>query len=120
VDKVIQGLDDASLLPAAAKGKPDTGNYAGAKEFARAVADQLAAADKKSRGGNVDVMISADYRHVEDLRDVFDKMAEIIKKVAAALPGGAANIETVTIKIPRMGKDDKIPPQWIIRLHGGN
>ncbi|HEY1963631.1 MAG TPA: DUF4157 domain-containing protein, partial [Acidobacteriaceae bacterium] len=85
VDKIIQGLDDASLLPAAAKGKPDTGNYAGAKEFARSVADQLAAADKdkKSRGGNVDVMISADYRHVEDLRDVFDKMAEIIKKVAA-------------------------------------
>jgi hypothetical protein len=99
---------------------PDTGNYAGAKEFARAVADQLAAADKKSRGGNVDVMISADYRHVEDLRDVFDKMTEIIKKVASALPGGAANIETVTIKIPRMGKDDKIPPQWIVRLHGGN
>jgi Domain of unknown function (DUF4157) len=122
VDKIIQGLDDASLLPAAAKGKPDSGNYAGAKEFARSVADQLAAADKdkKSRGGNVDVMISADYRHVEDLRDVFDKMAEIIKKVAAALPGGAANIETVTIKIPRMGKDDKIPPQWIVRLHGGN
>jgi hypothetical protein len=120
VDSVIQGLDDASLLPAAAKGKPDTSNYAGAKEFARAVADQLAAADKKSRGGNVDVMISADYRHVEDLRDVFDKMTEIIKKVASALPGGAANIETVTIKIPRMGKDDKIPPQWIVRLHGGN
>jgi hypothetical protein len=81
----------------------------------------LAAADKKSRGGgNVDVMISADYRHVEDLRDVFDKMADIIKNVAASLPGGAANIETVTIKIPRMGKDDKIPPQWIVRLHGGN
>jgi len=57
----------------------------------------------------------------------FDKMAEIIKKVAAGAARRAAgkHRKRVTIKIPRMGKDDKIPPQWIVRLHvrqltGGN
>ncbi|HEV2273272.1 MAG TPA: DUF4157 domain-containing protein, partial [Acidobacteriaceae bacterium] len=46
VDKIIQALDDNSLIPAAAKGTPDAANYASAKELARNLANLLAAAEK--------------------------------------------------------------------------
>ncbi len=118
VNKIIAGVDDASLIPAAAKGKNE-GNYAGAKEFARSVADTLAAADKKKRY-TVEVPISADYRHVEDLREIFDKMEAIVRQVAGALPGGAANVGEVIVSPARDPKDKTIPARRVIRLHGGS
>lgn len=119
IDKIVQGLDDNSLVPAAAKGTDAAGNYASAKDLARAVANLLAAADKKKQY-TVELTISADYRHVEDLADIFDKIAAIVRQIAAALPGGAANVGEVIITPARFGKDDKIPARRIVRLHGGD
>ena len=118
VNKIIQGVDDASLIPAAAKGKNE-GNFAGGKEFARAVADTLAAADKQKKY-TVDMPISADYRHVEDLREIFDKMEAIVRQVAAALPGGAANVGEVILSPARDPRDKTIPARRVIPLHGGS
>jgi hypothetical protein len=118
VDKIIQSLDDASLIPAAAKGKPDAGEYASAKELARSIANLLAAADKKKQY-SVDLTIGANYRHVEDLADIFDKIEAIVKQVANALPGGAANVGEVIISPARSGKGDTFPARRIVKLHGG-
>lgn len=118
VNKVIQGVDDTSLIPAVAKGK-DEGNFAGGKEFARAVADALADADKHKKY-TLDMPISADYRHVEDLREIFDKMEAIVRQVAAALPGGAANVGQVILSPARDPRDKTIPARRVIPLHGGS
>ena len=119
IDKIIQGLDDTSLVPAAAKGTPQAGDYAIAKDLARNVANLLAAADKKKQY-TVEVTIGMNYRHVEDLADIFDKTSDIVRQIAAALPGGAANVGEVIITPARAGKYDKIPARRIVRLHGGN
>jgi hypothetical protein len=119
VEQIVQGLDDGSLIPAAAKGKANQGDFASAKDFARGVTDQLADADKKKQY-TVEVFISTSYRHVDDLREIFDKMEDIVKKVAAALPGGAANVGEVIISPERMGKKDTIPARRVVRLHGGD
>jgi len=119
VDKIIQGLDDNSLIPAAAKGKADADNYASARDLARGVANRLAAADKKKQY-TVEVTIPMTYRHVEDLADIFDKISDIVKRIAAALPGGAANVGEVIISPARAGKDDTFPARRIVKLHGGD
>jgi hypothetical protein len=66
------------------------------------------------------VPISADYRHVEDLREIFDKMEAIVRQVAGALPGGAANVGEVIVSPARDPRDKTIPPRRVIRLHGGS
>jgi hypothetical protein len=119
IDKIIQGLDDTSLVPAAAKGTPQAGDYASAKDLARNVANLLAAADKKKQY-TVELTIGMNYRHVEDLADIFDKISDIVRQIAAALPGGAANVGEVIITPARAGKDDKIPARRIVKLHSGN
>jgi hypothetical protein len=119
VDKIIQALDDSSLIPAAAKGTEDAGNYASAKELARNVANLLAAADKKKQF-SVDLTIGMNYRHMDDLAVIFDKISEIVKQIAAALPGGAANVGQVIVSPARAGKDDSFPARRIVKLHGGD
>jgi len=119
VKKIIQSLDDKSLIPAAALGTPDAANYASAKELARQVADLLAAADKKKQY-SVELTIGMNYRHAEDLSQIFDKISSIVRQVAGALPGGAANVGEVIITPARSGKDDKFPARRILKLHGGD
>jgi hypothetical protein len=117
VDKIIQALDDNSLIPAAAKGTSDAGNYASAKELARNVANLLATANKKKQY-TVELTIGMNYRHVDDLADIFDKISDIIRQIAAAIPGGVPNVGEVIITPARSGKDDKLPARRIVRLQG--
>jgi len=119
VDKIVQGLDDSSLVPAAARGKPDAAEYASAQDLARTAANLLAAGDKKKQY-SVDLTIGMNYRHVEDLAEIFDKIAVIVRQIAAALPGGAANVDQVIISPARAGKDDTYPARRIVKLHGGD
>jgi hypothetical protein len=119
VDKIIQSLDDGSLIPAAAKGTADATNFAGAQELARNVANLLAAADKKKQY-TVELTISMQYRHVEDLGAIFDKISDIVRQIAGALPGGAVNVGEVIISPARSGKGDTYPARRIVRLHGGD
>jgi hypothetical protein len=79
----------------------------------------LAAADKKKQY-TVELTISMSYRHVEDLADIFDKISDIVRQIAGALPGGAANVGEVIISPARTGKGDTIPARRIVKLHGGN
>jgi hypothetical protein len=119
VDKIIQGLDDSSLIPAAAKGTPDATNYASAKALAADAANRLAAADKKKQY-TVELTIPISYRHVEDLAAIFDKISDIVRQIASALPGGAANVGEVIISPARAGKGDTFPARRIVKLHGGD
>jgi hypothetical protein len=118
VSKIVDSIDDQSLIPAAAKGKPEADNYAGAKYLASSLANLLAAADKKKQY-SVELNISADYRRVEDLPEIFDKIEAIVRQIAAALPGGAANVHEVIISPARRDKND-YPARRIVRLHGGD
>jgi hypothetical protein len=119
VDKIIQALDDNSLIPAAAKGTPDAAKYAPAKELAVSVANLLAAAEEKKQY-SVELTISMDYRHVDDLGAIFDKISDIVVQIAGALPGGAAHVGKVIITPARAGKGDSFPARRILKLHGGD
>ena len=120
VNKVVQSLDDAALVPAAAKGKPEAAEFAGAKLLAQRIADQLADAEANKKD-TVEVTIGPNYRHVDvdDLREIFQKIEAIVRQIAAVLPGGVRDVDKVIISPARTGTADKIPPQWIVKLHDG-
>jgi hypothetical protein len=115
VQKIVQALDDGSLIPAAAKDTPGAADFGGAKLFAENVARLLAAAQDHGQS-TVTVPISINYRQVEDLREIFIRMETIVRQIAGALQGGVSGVDKVIISPPR-GKGDKIPPQWIVMLH---
>jgi len=119
VDSIIQGLDDQSLIPAAAKGKPEAGEFAGAKELARSIANMLQAANAKKRY-TVDLDLPMGYRHQPDLMDIFDKVEAIVKQVAAAIPGGIPNVGEVIISPAKAPDDKTFPARRIVRLRGGD
>lgn len=119
VDAIIQGLDDSSLIPAAAKDTENAGNFASAKELARSLANMLAAANKKKQY-SVELTIPTSYRHVEDLRDIFDRIEAIVRQIASAIPGGVPNVGEVVITPARTSKDDTFPARRIVKLGGGN
>jgi hypothetical protein len=119
VVKIVQALDDDALVPAAAKGSPQAGDFIKAKDFARRIANQLAAA-QASKQDTVVVTLGPMYRHLEHLEDLvetFDKTEQIVRQIAAALPGGVENVKKVTIT-PGREKGDKIPPQRDVLLQG--
>jgi hypothetical protein len=121
VVKIIQALDDDALIPAAAKGSKQAGNFIKAKDFARRIANQLAAA-QASKQDTVVVTLGPSYRHlehIEDLVETFDKAEQIVRQIAAALEGGVDNVKKVTIT-PGREKGDKIPPQRDVLLQGGD
>ncbi|HEY6345291.1 MAG TPA: DUF4157 domain-containing protein [Bryobacteraceae bacterium] len=121
VVKIIQELDDDALIPAAAKGSPQAGGFIKAKDFARRIANQLAAA-QASKQDTVVVTLGPSYRHLEhldDLIETFDKAEQIVRQIAAALEGGVENVKKVTIT-PGREKGDKIPPQRDVLLQGGD
>ena len=68
----------------------------------------------------MELTIPTSYRHVEDLRDIFDKIAAIVRQIAGAVPGGVPNVGEVIITPARTGKDDTIPARRIVKLHGGD
>jgi hypothetical protein len=119
VVKIIQALDDDALIPAAAKGSKQAGNFIKAQDFARRIANQLAAA-QASKQDTVVVALGPSYRdlHLEDLVEIFDRAEQIVRQIAAAL-GGVENVKKVTIT-PGWEKGGKIPPQRDVLLQGGD
>lgn len=105
VDKIVQALPDDALVPAAAKGTPQTAEFASAKELAQRVADELAEAETKKRD-TVEVTIGQNYRHAEDLAEIFDKTQKIVRQIAAVLPGGVTDVQTVVISPGQAGVTD--------------
>ena len=119
VQKVVASVDDDELIPAAAKGTDVAGNFTGAQELGRYIADQLAAAEA-SRKDTVVVPISEDYRHAKDLQEIFVRIEAIVRQIAAVLPGGVRDVEKVIIEAGAMGKDRKYPPRWVVKIHDGS
>jgi hypothetical protein len=118
VKKIVQALDDEALIPAAARGTPQAEDFDHAKPLAEDVADALAYAEARKQS-TVDVTISKSYRHVEDLGQIFDKIENIVRQIAAVLPGGVKDVDEVIISPKREGKSDKIPARRVVKLHGG-
>jgi hypothetical protein len=118
VKTVVQSLDDNALVPAAAKGTPQAAEFGGARLLAQDIADHLAAAEAIKKG-TVEVTIGMNYRHVDDLREIFEKIEVIVRQIAAVLPGGVKDVDKVIISPTRTGKADKYPPEWVVKLHNG-
>lgn len=114
VEKVVQSLDDAQLIPAEFKGKPQAANFAGARDLARTIAAQIAEAQANKRS-TVRVVIGAEYRSAADLREIFDRIENIVRQIAAALPGGAKDVDEVIISTPA-SKAERFPPQRRVPL----
>jgi hypothetical protein len=118
VDKIVRALPEDALVPAAAKGTPQAAEFASAKLLAQRIADQLAEAEAKKRD-TVEVTIGQNYRHAEDLAEIFDKAENIVRQIAAVLPGGVKDVQKVVISPGRAGRGDRYPPQRVVMLHRG-
>jgi hypothetical protein len=120
VNKVVESVDDDALVPAAVKGKPEAADFAGARALAQTVAVQLAAAEANKKA-TVELTLGPNYRHVDvdDLQAIFQNIEAIVRQIAAVLPGGVRDVDKVIISLPRTGKADRYPPQWIVKLHDG-
>jgi hypothetical protein len=116
VDQIIQGLDDGYLLPASAKAA-DIDTYGNAKEIARTIANQMGATDKQKSPTTVTITLSASYRKAEGLADVFDKVADLVNKIAKVMPGGAAKVADVIITPASAANDQTLPMRRVIHLH---
>jgi hypothetical protein len=119
VVKIVQALDDDSLVPASAKNTPQAAEFSGARLLAQTIANQLAGAQAKKQY-TVEVTIGIGYRHVEDLGQIFDRIENIVRQIAAVLPGGVRDVNEVIISPARAGKSDKYPARRVVKLHGGN
>ena len=99
VEQVIQGIDDNSTIPPDARGKPLADSLSGAKDFARALADRLDAA-QRGKHYSVDMTISNSYRQVADVPAALDEFERIVRLVAtAALPEQGSNVGEVTVTV---------------------
>ena len=119
VKKIVQALDDDALVPAAFKGTPQAAEFGSAKLLAQSIANQLAAAQAK-RQYTVEVTIGMNYRGVADLGEIFGKIENIVRQIAAVLPGGVRDVNEVVISLPRASNRDKYPARRVVKLHGGN
>lgn len=123
VADVIAAIPDDSLIPAEARGKSDADNFGSAQELARGVARLLDQAQQAKRF-SVDLTISMSYAKVADLRDIFDRIEDIVKKVAAALPHHASQVGQVIVSpaLPSDKAEDsgkfKLPMRRIVHLNG--
>jgi hypothetical protein len=117
VDSVIQALDDTSFTPAAAKGTEKALNYDNAKEVARSIANMMAAKDKEKSPSTVRVTLSASLRGADDLGEIYGRVADLVQKIAAAMPGGAAKVADVIIARAAAANETTIPIQRVVHLH---
>jgi hypothetical protein len=115
VNAIIQGLDPQVFVPAAMKGQADAG--IDAKDFATSIADQLADANTKNRY-TVEVTLPINYRIQPDLQEIFNAMEALVKRLAAAIPGGVPNVGQVVLTPARADKDPTLPPRRIVHLKG--
>jgi Domain of unknown function (DUF4157) len=116
VEQVIQGISDDALIPAQARGTPAAESFSGARDFARALAAKLDAA-QTANNYSVEIALSSTYRQAGDLRSVFDEAERIAKLVAEALPHHASKVEQVIINVA--SPDPKKPSfvRRVVRLH---
>jgi hypothetical protein len=76
--------------------------------------------DAEARGiEEITVIINMNYRHMEDLRNIFSKIEAVVRQIAAVLPGGVKRVKRVIVTPARGGQGDKIPARWTIELHDG-
>jgi hypothetical protein len=119
VKKIIQALDDDALVPAAFKRTAQAEEFGSAKLLAQNIANQLAAAQAKKQY-TVEVTIGMNYRGVADLGEIFGKIENIVRQIAAVLSGGVRDVNEVVITLPRASNRDKYPARRVVKLHGGD
>lgn len=137
VQAIIQGLDAQAFVPSGVKdavAKAQAGKdkkeiekaqsladsaISDAKDFAFGIADQLGAANKKNQY-TVEVTLPMGYRRQPDLAQIFDNIEALVRKLAAAIPGGVPKVGQVIISPARADKDETLPPRRIVRLNTGS
>ena len=103
-------LDSARLIPTGDDGKPATGSFADAKQFARVVYDALVEAQRNSRVA--EVVLPGEYRPGLGMADVLAEAERIVRIVAVKAPGAASRVPQVTIRTR-----DYPNLRRIVRLH---
>jgi len=63
----------------------------------------------------VRVTLSASLKGADDLGEIYGRVADLVKKIADALPGGAAKVADVIIARAAVGNE--IPIQRVVHLH---
>ena len=94
----IAGIDDASLVPASARGKPAAGNYPQAKVVAAALANDMETA-RAAGQDRADFRLAVPYPTSEDTKAAADSMDAIVHAIAKALPDAGAPLSLVVIAL---------------------
>ena len=107
----VAELDSARLVPTGDDGKPATGSFADAKQFARVVYDALveAAAGLPGRRGRP----PGEHRPGLGMADVLAEAERIVRIVAVKAPGAASRVPQVTIRT----RDHPNLRRIVTRLH---
>ena len=106
----VAELDSARLVPTGDDGKPATGSFADAKQFARVVYDALVEAQRGSRVA--EVVLPGEYRPGLGMADVLAEAERIVRIIAVKAPGAASRVPQVTIRTR-----DHPNLRRIVRLH---
>jgi hypothetical protein len=48
---------------------------------------------------------------------IFDQTENIVRQIAAVLPGGVKDVNKIVISPGRAGRSDRYPPQRVVLLH---
>jgi hypothetical protein len=96
VDKAIGQIAADALVPAAARGKPEAGEYADAREVAGDLARKLDLAQQQQQAA-VELRLGANYSGVADRGEIEAQLERIVAIVRDALPHHATNVRQVTV-----------------------
>ena len=96
LEKVIASIDRNLLTPADARGTPQSGEYADAREFARSLARELDITHQQGKS-SISMNLGDGYLALQDRGLLFKNLQVIHRKVRAALPENAANVARVEI-----------------------
>lgn len=99
VARAIAAVAADALTPASVKGTPRADGYPGARAFARAVAEAIAAGQKARRDTVGMPTVNPPYPSAEEQAAALDAMIAIVTSVGAAMPAGGAPVGTVEVSI---------------------
>jgi hypothetical protein len=96
VETAIEQIAADALVPAAARGKPEAGDYAEAREVARDLARKLDIAQQQKQSA-VDLRLPAAYSTAADRAAIEQQLERIVALVRDALPHHATNVRQVNV-----------------------
>ena len=98
VERIITAISREALIPAGVRGTGRAGSFADAQLMARDFARRLDLAQQRNQG-TVQIRLGANYRGVRDRGAVLGEVERIVRRIAAAMPHRASNVDRVLVYI---------------------